>query len=124
MSTLHLRNKHHERYDFKLLIKAAPELAAFVSINKYGDESIDFANPKAVKCLNKALLKHFYQIEHWDIPEGYLCPPIPGRADYIHYSADLLASSFNQIIPKGNKIKVLDVGIGANCVYPIIGYQE
>lgn len=123
-STLHPRNKHQSRYDFKLLIKAAPELATFVSLNKYGDESIDFANPKAVKCLNRALLIHFYQIEQWDIPEGYLCPPIPGRADYIHYSADLLASCHNQTIPKGNKIKVLDIGVGANCVYPIIGHQE
>ena len=123
-STLHPRNKHQLRYDFELLIKATPELAIFVSVNKYCDESIDFANPNAVKCLNRALLKHFYQIEHWDIPEGYLCPPIPGRADYIHYAADLLASSNHQIIPKGNKIKVLDIGVGANCVYPIIGHQE
>ncbi len=124
MSTLHQRNKHQSRYDFKLLIKATPELANFVSLNKYGDESIDFANPKAVKCLNKALLVHFYQIEYWDIPEGYLCPPIPGRADYTHYAADLLASANDQNIPKGNKIKVLDIGVGANCVYPIIGHQE
>jgi 23S rRNA (adenine1618-N6)-methyltransferase len=124
MSTLHPRNKHQSRYDFNLLIKATPELATFVSVNKYGDESIDFADPKAVKCLNKALLAHFYNIEHWDIPEGYLCPPIPGRADYMHYAADLLASCNQQIITKGNKIKVLDIGVGANCVYPIIGYQE
>ena len=41
-----------------------------------------------------------------------------------HYTADLLASSNNQILPKGKKIKVLDVGVGANCVYPIIGHQE
>ncbi len=124
MSTLHPRNKHQSRYDFKVLVSSTPELADFVSVNKYGDESIDFANPNAVKCLNKALLSHFYQIEHWDIPEGYLCPPIPGRADYIHYSADLLASYNNQNIPKGNKIKVLDIGVGANCVYPIIGHKE
>lgn len=124
MSTLHPRSKHHSRYDFKLLIKSTPELAAFVSLNKYGDKSIDFADPKAVRCLNKALLAYFYHIEHWDIPEGYLCPPIPGRADYIHYSADLLASSHYQTIPKGNKIKILDIGVGANCIYPIIGHQE
>lgn len=124
MSTLHPRNKHQSRYDFGLLVKATPELATFVSENKYGDESIDFANPQAVKCLNKALLAHFYGIEHWDIPEGYLCPPIPGRADYIHYAADLLASYNDQIIPKGSKIRVLDIGVGANCVYPIIGHRE
>ena len=124
MSTLHPRNKHQSRYDFELLIEANPELSAFVNLNKYGDKSIDFANPKAVKNLNKALLVHFYQIKEWDIPEGYLCPPIPGRADYLHYAADLLASCHHKIIPKGNKIKVLDIGVGANCVYPIIGHQE
>lgn len=123
-SSLHIRNKHKSRYDFESLQTTLPELAAFVAVNKYGDESIDFANPKAVKTLNKALLKHFYNIDFWDIPEGYLCPPIPGRADYIHYAADLLASSNTQNIPTGKKIKVLDVGVGANCVYPIIGHQE
>jgi 23S rRNA (adenine1618-N6)-methyltransferase len=124
MSTLHPRNKHQARYDFNLLTKANPALGKFVSVNKFGDESIDFANPQAVKDLNKALLAHFYQIEHWDIPAGYLCPPIPGRADYIHYAADLLASCNKDTIPKGVKVKVLDVGVGANVVYPIIGHQE
>lgn len=123
-SSLHDRNKHRSRYDFKALEATLIELSGFISVNKYGDESIDFANPIAVKTLNKALLKHFYQIDFWDIPEGYLCPPIPGRADYIHYAADLLASCNNQNIPKGKKIKVLDIGVGANCVYPILGHQE
>lgn len=123
-SSLHIRNKHRSRYNFESLKVALPELSEFVSINKFGDESIDFADPKAVKVLNKALLKYFYQIDLWDIPEGYLCPPIPGRADYIHYAADLLASCNVQKIPTGKKIKVLDVGVGANCVYPIIGHQE
>lgn len=123
-SSLHVRNKHKSRYDFKALTETLSELSNFVSINKYGDESIDFANPQAVKTLNKALLKHFYKIDYWDIPDGYLCPPIPGRADYMHYAADLLASGNNQNISTGKKIKVLDIGIGANCVYPIIGHQE
>jgi 23S rRNA (adenine1618-N6)-methyltransferase len=123
-SSLHARNRHNSRYDFKALVETLKELSDFVFVNKYGNESIDFANPLAVKTLNKALLKHFYKIDFWDIPEGYLCPPIPGRADYIHYAADLLASCNNKNIPTEKKIKVLDVGIGANCVYPIIGHQE
>jgi 23S rRNA (adenine1618-N6)-methyltransferase len=123
-NTLHPRNKHRSRYDFKALINSCPELAEFVSINKYGDESIDFSDPYAVKALNKSLLQHFYQIQLWDIPAGYLCPPIPGRADYLHYAADLLSASNNGNIPMGKKIKVLDIGVGANCIYPIIGHQE
>ncbi len=121
---IHPRNKHKERYDFKVLIEACPELAPFVKLNIHNDESIDFADAEAVKILNKSLLKHFYKIENWDIPEGYLCPPIPGRADYIHHLADLLRIYNYGKIPTGSSIKCLDIGIGANGVYPIIGNNE
>jgi len=120
---LHPRNLHRSRYDFPQLIQSCPQLESFVFINPYGDQSVDFSNPEAVKTLNKALLIHFYGLSDWDIPENYLCPPIPGRADYIHYLADLLASVNGNEIPKGNTVKVLDIGVGANCVYPIIGHQ-
>lgn len=119
--TLHPRNFHNNRYDFKELIKTKPELKEFVKPNKYGDISIDFSNPQAVIFLNKALLEHFYSIKNYIIPDGYLCPPIPGRADYIHHIADLLAISNNGIIPKGKAVIGLDVGIGANGIYAIIG---
>ena len=121
---LHPRNPHRAPYDFPLLSKASPELAAFVRPNPHGSLSIDFANPIAVKALNRALLRHFYGIEYWDIPKSYLCPPIPGRADYVHYLADLLAESNGGTLPPSEEITVLDVGVGANCIYPIIGRCE
>jgi 23S rRNA (adenine1618-N6)-methyltransferase len=121
-SILHPRNRHRERYDFEQLVRSSPSLKPFVSLNKFGDESIDFANSDAVKALNTALLRHFYEIKFWEIPENYLCPPIPGRADYIHHIADRLASKNDGKIPK--TIKCLDIGVGANCVYPIIGNKE
>ena len=116
-SNLHPRNKHREAYDFQALIIVMPELKFFVKVNEYGNESIDFFNPKAVKALNYALLKYFYQIENWEIPSNYLCPPIPGRADYIHYLADLIGT-------QKSEIRCLDIGVGANCIYPIIGISE
>ncbi|WP_296314427.1 23S rRNA (adenine(1618)-N(6))-methyltransferase RlmF [Winogradskyella sp. UBA3174] len=122
-SELHPRSQHRERYDFDKLIKSSPELEAFVAPNKYGDNSVDFFNPDAVKALNKALLKHHYNVEFWDIPEHYLCPPIPGRADYIHNIADLLKGNGTNI-PEGNHITGLDIGVGASCIYPIIGNFE
>ena len=121
---LHPRNRHRSRYDFPELIKSCPELRPFVALNPYGDQSIDFSNPVAVKTLNKALLSHFYGIKNWDIPQHYLCPPIPGRADYVHYVADLLSEINQGVIPTGKNIKGLDIGVGANCIYPIIGHQE
>lgn len=121
---LHPRNRHQGRYDFDTLIKDTPELAAFVFVNPYGDQSINFADPNAVKTLNRALLKSFYGIARWDIPADYLCPPIPGRADYVHYLADLLANSNKGSIPRGEAVRVLDIGVGANAIYPLIGHTE
>ena len=121
---LHCRNKHQNGYNFATLIKILPELSRYVNQNCYGNLSIDFADPMAVKQLNKALLFNDYQINYWDIPDGYLCPPIPGRADYIHYLADLLAQDNQNSIPTGKQIRVLDIGVGANVIYPIIGCAE
>lgn len=100
-SGLHPRNRHRSRYDFDALSVSCPELIPFLAPTAYGDISIDFADPLAVKMLNKALLKHFYGIEYWDIPADFLCPPIPGRADYVHHLADLLASCNGGVIPQG-----------------------
>jgi len=122
-NNLHPRNPHRFGYDFEALVKANPDLKLFVSINIHGVETIDFSNPEAVKMLNKALLSAFYNISNWDIPANYLCPAVPGRADYIHYMADLLALSNDGIIPEGNHITVLDIGTGASCIYPIIGHS-
>lgn len=121
---LHPRSRHRGRYDFPQLVRGSPELAAFVAPNQYEEAAIDFANPAAVKALNRALLKQFYGIQHWDIPAGYLCPPIPGRADYLHYLADLLGTVNGGVVPVGKSVRVLDVGVGASCVYPIIGRHE
>lgn len=129
-TNLHPRNQHRLGYNFEQLSATCPELQQFVAINEHQigssdneqvPQTIDYSNPEAVKALNKALLIDNYYIKNWDIPENYLCPPIPGRVDYIHYVADLLASNNNGIIPEGENVQVLDIGIGANCIYPILG---
>ena len=121
---LHPRNRHAGGYDFARLVKASPELGPFVRIAPHGGPSIDFADPAAVKALNRALLTEAYGIRGWDIPPGYLCPPVPGRADYLHHLADLLAEGNQGEIPRGARAHVLDVGVGANAVYPLIGHRE
>lgn len=125
---LHPRNRHQGRYEMPRLLKAFPTLAQFITKTPYGDLSVDFANPLAVKALNTALLTDWYGVKRWDFPDGFLCPPVPGRADYLHHAADLLASgdgkSGDQHIPRGWQIRVLDIGVGANGVYPLIGHGE
>lgn len=123
-SGLHPRNRHRQGYDFAALVAATPSLQRFLKTNPQGVASIDFANPAAVKALNRALLRCHYDIAGWDIPAGYLCPPVPGRADYLHHLADLLAEENGGAIPLGPSVRLLDIGVGANCIYPLIGQHE
>ncbi|QYJ93731.1 23S rRNA (adenine(1618)-N(6))-methyltransferase RlmF [Shewanella spartinae] len=132
---LHPRNLHGQGYDFEALMDTTPELKPFVRPNPYGNLSIDFADPRAVKLLNLALLRLHYGLSYWDIPEGFLCPPIPGRVDYLHYLADLLAESAPGSkgvkpntanvakVPRGERVVALDIGTGANGIYPLLGHQ-
>lgn len=119
----HPRNLHNSRYDFELLIQSSPELQEYVDENRHGDLSIDFSSNDAVLALNKALLKYFYEIQ-WSLPKKYLCPPIPGRVDYIHYIADLLTASNAGTLPNEKMIVGLDIGVGANCIYPLVGNKS
>ncbi|MDB4292808.1 23S rRNA (adenine(1618)-N(6))-methyltransferase RlmF [Maribacter sp.] len=121
---LHSRNRNRERYDLAALMTAIPALKDHIRPNKYGAASVDFSNPLAVKLLNTALLHHYYGIKNWKFPDENLCPPIPGRADYIHHIADVLGESNTGTIPVGANVTCLDVGIGASCIYPIIGVTE
>ncbi|WP_084404977.1 23S rRNA (adenine(1618)-N(6))-methyltransferase RlmF [Aliagarivorans taiwanensis] len=118
-ASLHPRNPHQGRYDFARLIEVHPPLHDFVRANPKGDNTIDFADPAAVLCLNQALLASHYGVGLWQLPPGYLCPPIPGRADYIHHLADLLGGGAKP--PEGKQVRILDVGTGASVIYPILG---
>ncbi|MFT5757594.1 MAG: 23S rRNA (adenine1618-N6)-methyltransferase [Alteromonadaceae bacterium] len=123
-NNLHPRNIHKHGYDFTALALTSPSLSPFIVTNKYQNLTIDFSCANAVKALNVALLKQHYQIAHWDIPQGYLCPPIPGRVDYLHYLADLLKATNGNKIPNGEQITVIDIGTGASCIYPLLGHQQ
>ncbi|MEG1729405.1 MAG: RlmF-related methyltransferase, partial [Bacteroidaceae bacterium] len=119
---MHSRNRHNAPYNFNDLTLANPGLRKFVHLNADGEATIDYYNSHAIKALNKAILKAYYGITYWALPPTSLCPPIPGRADYIHYLSDLP-------LPNGESCKdkachCLDIGVGSNCIYPIIGSRE
>jgi 23S rRNA (adenine1618-N6)-methyltransferase len=114
--SLHPRNKHKNGYDFESLAKTNSRLESFLFKNSHGNTTIDFSDPQAVKTLNKSLLQKHYGIPNWEIPEEYLTPPIPSRVDYLHHLADLF--------DKKKDIRCLDIGVGANCIYPLVGHQE
>jgi 23S rRNA (adenine1618-N6)-methyltransferase len=121
---LHPRNRHARRHDFDRLAAVCPDLGAFLQRAPHGGLTIDFGDPAAVRALNRALLAEAYGIRGWDLPPGSLCPPVPGRADYVHHLADLLAEDHAGRVPRGPSIRVLDVGVGASAIYPLIGHCE
>ena len=118
---LHPRNLHTQKYDFEALAMDCPKLTSFIKENQHGALGIDYSDANAVLCLNQALLLHHYKVKDWSIPKGHLCPPIPGRADYLHYIADLLGEGHDGKPPVGTKVKGLDIGTGTSCIYPILG---
>jgi len=120
-SSMHDRNIHRDGYDMAALSAAFPALSEHIVMSQAGTPTVDFTDQRAVLTLNQAILVHHYGIEGWNLPEGYLCPPVPGRADYMHHVADLLAASNRGAIPEGISTRVLDIGVGANVIYPIVG---
>ncbi len=113
----HPRNKHRGHYEFDQLIKINCDFRKYVITNRFnGALTIDFSNPDAVVELNRTLLKYYYRLDYWDIPKPTLCPPIPGRADYIHHLKDLLGDL--------SDVVGLDIGTGASCIYPLVGHFE
>lgn len=114
--THHPKSRHNQPYDFKKLVAVVPELKPLLIKNPAGQTTLSFNDPNAVRLLNKALLLSEYGITYWDIPAGQLCPPIPGRADYIHHLADLIATD-----GVNKNANILDIGVGASLIYPILG---
>ena len=117
----HPRNRHQGRYNLPALVRALPELRQYV-VQRRGDSTVDFSDQRAVLALNRALLAQWYGIKGWDLPAAALCPGVPGRADLIHYLADLLAEDHDGKAPRGKS--VLDIGMGASVIYPLIGQAE
>ncbi len=86
-----------------------------------GEQSVDFANPQAVKALNKALLAHFMPLhtgtfrfrQNRRCPSKYLYPVI----------WRIRLGETTGAFRRGATI-ILDVGGRANCIYPLIGVHE
>ena len=115
------KNPYQSDYDFDRLMRHYPKLKTHVILNPSGKETIDFSNADAVYELNKALLLTDFKLEAYNLPRGYLIPPVPGRLDYLLHVQDILVKIINP--SSSTKIRGLDIGCGANGIYCILGAQ-
>ncbi|OLL25322.1 putative methyltransferase-like protein [Neolecta irregularis DAH-3] len=88
-----------------------------------GRLTIDFNNPKALVELTRCLMKRDFGVD-LEIPQDRLCPPVPGRLDYILWIQDLVDSTdpstddFDYDLERD--VSGLDIGAGSTCIYPIL----
>ena len=107
--------------DFLILIQEFPELKKYIikEGNKNKDQfNFDWSNNELSLLMTKSILNYYFNIKYYDIPKGYLIPPVPSRLNYINF-INILLNKFN--IPKNEDILGIDIGTGANIIYPLIG---
>ena len=119
---MHAQNPYSDRYDLKRFATHHPKLQDHILLNPSGEETIDFSNSKAVYELNKAILLADFNIKNYELPMGYLIPPIPGRLEYLLQMREFISGKFN--IDINTKLRGLDIGTGANGIYCILGLQH
>eukprot|EP01127_Copromyxa_protea_P015414 TRINITY_DN442_c1_g1_i1.p1 TRINITY_DN442_c1_g1~~TRINITY_DN442_c1_g1_i1.p1 ORF type:complete len:464 (+),score=88.72 TRINITY_DN442_c1_g1_i1:31-1422(+) len=129
---MHDRNPYKKSPpDFKQLASLYPSFAEHV-ITKGGSATLDWNNPESLCELTKALLHKDFGVTI-ELPLDQLCPTVTSRVNYILWLEDLLGI---QQRPKSTKkqktgtesqpasaIRGIDIGTGASCIYPLLGYS-
>lgn len=132
-----------KRPNFFLLAEKYPELkecsyrADTISGTSEPFTALNWNLGRSQRSLTAITLREAFQIEI-DLPVDRLCPPVPNRLSYIGWLSDLLAliplSTECVIASPLDPLKkddyacltdhVLDIGVGASCIYPLLGHQQ
>jgi methyltransferase len=88
-----------------------------------GKIQLDFKDPKALRALTRCSLKKYFNLDV-EIPPDRLVPTLPLRLNVLLWIQDVLRAA--EIVTEGVSQKVvgLDVGCGANCVFPLVGVRH
>ena len=121
-AAMHAKNPYAERYDLKRLANAHFPLKKYIVLNPSDQQTIDFTDSDAVYELNKAMLLADYKLDDYNLPKGYLIPPVPGRLEYLLHLRNFISEKFK--VDKLAQLRGLDVGAGANGIYCILGVQH
>ena len=107
--------------NFEELSNQFHEFKQYVYKTKSGNYSINWNDAKAVLTLNKCLLKKDFNVDYYDVPSNFLIPTIPSRLNYLLFLKKLLMI-FD--LENTEQITVIDIGTGANIIYPLLGCSK
>jgi 23S rRNA (adenine1618-N6)-methyltransferase len=112
--------------DFVKLAEKYPTFKKHLKRLDDGRVTLDWKSNDALKELCRVLLLNDFGIKYWDTPDGYLVPTITSRSNYIHWIHDILEAEEAEKAEKAEEVNAqtvhgLDIGTGANCIYPILG---
>ncbi len=117
---LHPRNRHQHRYDLAALCQTTPELTSFLIRTPAGEQSVDFANPQAVKRSIRRCWRIFMPLHTGTFRQGFMSAGA--------WSCGLYPSSGGSAWRNDREYSgagnYSGRGVGANCIYPLIGVHE
>lgn len=105
--------------NFEYLAEKYENFRKYTFYNNEGKLSFNFNDNEANKEFTKTIMLEEYNIK-WDIPQNFLVPGIPSKLNYLDWINSIL---LEYQINNDNIIGV-DVGTGANCIYPLLGFTS
>ncbi|KAJ2848816.1 hypothetical protein IWW36_003066 [Coemansia brasiliensis] len=104
-----------DHISYKALAEKFPKLKGYLVGTK---ATVDFQNPDAVRTLNQAILRVFFDLDV-HLPANSLCPTVANRLHYLEWIRSNILADF----PPSQSTIGMDIGCGASCIYPLLGVQ-
>ncbi|KAJ2803326.1 hypothetical protein H4R21_002076 [Coemansia helicoidea] len=105
-----------EQISYARLAEDFAELQPYLVAGGGGHRTIDFGSPDAVRALNRALLRVYFDLDV-HLPSDSLCPAVANRLNYLTWIRTSIVSE----LPPTCRLAGLDIGTGASCIYPLLG---
>ena len=117
---MHPRNPYSAPIGIAELARQFPDVCDHViSRSANGHIVYDWNAPGATYAVTRALLKRDFALD-WQQPPQFLCPPVPGRLNYLLWVEDLVL----QDAAAATSVCVADIGTGASAIFPLIGARR
>jgi 23S rRNA A1618 N6-methylase RlmF len=118
---MHPRNPYSVPIDIAQLAGQFPDLYDHViSRSSNGRVVYDWHAPGATYAVTRALLKRDFDLD-WQQPLEHLCPPVPGRLNYLLWVEDLV---LQDAAAAAEGVCVADIGTGASAIFPLLGARR